>query len=303
MKTKLLSKIMLVALIAVMIAGLFNKLSAQNKSIQTETKSNKIGTKVLIPECDVCSPKDDHIIEVEKALRLIADFHNVIVTKNSRINNSGGYFTEIVPTGFTQEKSLLSFPTFKIHWAVENIENSLTRLFIMVDPSNRVCSDLNVYSGIAGLECENMMSTYSQNDIPLFTTRGTKLTTTKILFELQENRRRIDPNFNHFRNIRNVSLPPASTEAQNLLNAFKTDSDVKQFYYCDDLVFEKALSLDQISRYPDGQKSFFYLFGYDKEMTNHPLRLILAGYDSQNRIIFYDATGISLLRQNSRPRP
>jgi len=307
MKTKILSKIMMIGFTTMMFEGFINKSFAQNhtndKSVKSVTSNNNTTSKAMAPECNVCSPKDDHVIDIEKALRLIADFHNVVITTNSKINNAGGYFTEVIPTGIKQKNSLLTYPTFKIHWAVENIQNDLTRLFIMVDPADRVCRDNDQYSGTSGLESDEMMGTFAQNDIPLFATRGTKLTSTKILFELQENRRRIDPSYNHFRNIRNTNPQPGQTEAQILLSTFQNNPDVMHFYNCEDLVFEKALSIDQVSHYPNGQKSFFYLFGYDKEMSYHPLRLILAGYDAQNRIVFYDVTGTSLLRQNSRPRP
>jgi hypothetical protein len=306
MKTKILSKLMLVCFTAFMVVNLksYAQIEKNYKDGKTNARNNNTSSNAIAPICDVCSPKDSHVIEIDKALRLIADFHNVVITRNSKIHNAGGYFTEVVPAGMVQQNSLLNFRTFKIHWAVENIENNLTRLFIMVDPSNRNCLESGSYDGTSGLESTQMMATYHQNDIPIFTSRGNELSTTKILFELKEKMRNIDPSLNHFRNIRNVSQSPQSpTEAQNLLNAFKNDPDVEQFYNCDDLVFEKAFSLDQISRFPDGQKSFFYFFGYDREMTNHPLRLILAGYDAQNKIVFYDGTGISLLRQNSRPRP
>jgi len=302
MKKKLWSILMLMACTAMMFVGCGGGKTQDEPEATTlvDTLANDAGLKkqgFTASDCNVCSTSDKHLIDVDSALILIAAFHNRIL-KGSSINNAGGYFTEFRnPTSPLKKNIINNYPTFKIHWALENINTDtvpLKRLFITIQESPRNCLTNGQYEGTAGIESGNLMSTYISNDIPLFTSRDSTLTTTKVLFELMKNRRSITPPY--YREVQNNA-------AAQFLDTFRKDKDVGSLYSCDDIVFNRALSLDQVSGAAIGKKSFFYFFGYDSTQVYHKLRLILAGFDAKNKIIFYDANGISLLRENSRPRP
>ncbi len=253
----------------------------------------------IATNCKVCSTSDNHIIEVDSALILIAAFHNVVL-KGSNIANSGGYFTLLRDPSLqtsTMPDNLSLYRNIKFHWGLDNIIGSpdqQKRLFITLQGTNNLCSNQGIYSGTPGIENRDLMTADVRNDIPPFVDKTIDLTTTKVLFELMNNRRLIS--YNYYNQI-------SSADADRYLQIFSNDKEVGKFYTCDDLVFDRRQSLDEVIRINQNQQSFFYFFGYDKRQDYHRLRLIMAGYDANNKIVFYDATGLSLLRENSRPRP
>ncbi len=310
MKTKILSKLMLVCFTAVMIAGFSGKLLAQTKQNSSEsTKTSNVNTSKQIlkaSDCRVCDKSDIHLITLESAINMIKDFHNKIL-KDGNITNSGGYFSTIEnPNPPNDYKPLTLYNTFKLHWAVEDSLNTggKQRLFITFEPSEQYCDNNNRYSGIQGLEGNYLQTTFAINDISPFTDISNEVTHQMIYNRLGQIFS-INNTYNYKRIVEKQSNDPTARTAISFLNAFKTHRDLYGLYQCDDLVFNKLLSIDQIEAVTKNT-SFFYFFGYDEEQTYHRLRLIIAGFENSNngiKIRLFDAGGISLLRESSRPRP
>jgi len=304
MKTKILSKIMMIAVMSVIIGWKGNNEKDEIKdTIQTANDQQK-NTSDEQPfddsDCKVCNNNDTYEILQKDAIKLITAFHNIVLTSTSKINNIGGYFTLDPPPSNAKDlnkKNLLSYTTFKFHWAIEDttINSSiLQRLFITYEPSNYKCNDNNEYEGTDGIQDTKLYSSYPENDILPIVNRGANLTeqiTQNFLTDLQV---RVNANRLHRREVSDVN-------ARDYLTAFQNHNDVKTFYKCKDIVFDKSKTLYPIA-IKSGKESFIYFFGFDSSQIHHRLRLIIAGFDKNNKIIFLDGTK-TLLRENSRPRP
>jgi hypothetical protein len=302
MKTKLLSKLIVMACMAVMIAGCGDgkktegEIDAGQTPIDSTMKSENSNEQAfLASDCEVCNKNDTYQILKSDAAKLISAFHNIVLTKNSKINNAGGYFTfDSKPTSdkSSKKKSLMDYTSFKFHWAVEDTINDLQRLFISYEANDRKCDDSNVYSGNSGIEGPELYSTFPENDILPFLPKGDNLTE-KMAETMIEN--------HIVRIAKSYKREVAKSTAMSLLASFRSHNDVNTFYKCDDIVFDKIKTFYPIAL-KSGKESFVYFFGLDTTQIHHRLRLIIAGFDNNNKIIFFDGTK-TLLRENSRPRP
>ena len=90
--------------------------------------------------------------------------------------------------------------------------------------------------------------------------------------------------------------------ADSLLSNFKSDRILTSLYKCDDVVFNYELTLRAIQAETHSEQ-FLYFFGYEDKNRIHKLRLIVAGLDERNQLVFYAADGASLMRETSRPHP
>ena len=238
-------------------------------------------------ECELCDETDTYKIELDEALSLICAFHNNVLKNHPNITNAGGIFSL---TEFDQADKINfnDYPTAKFHWAVDDSSSAKgKRLFITYEPSNKICDSIT-----PGIEGANLYTTYADNDIAPLIDKSTNLDRHQALRGLA---RTFSIKQKHFRK--------ADKEvAERLLRNFKSDRILTSLYKCDDVVFNYGLTLRAIQAETHSEQ-FLYFFGYEEKHADHKLRLIVAGLDERNQLVFYAADGASLMRETSRPHP
>jgi hypothetical protein len=234
--------------------------------------------------CNYCDANDTYKIELDEALSLICAFHNNVLKNHPDITNAGGIFSlkEADKVNFND------YPTAKFHWAVEDSSSAKgKRLFITYEPSNKICNSIT-----PGIEGDDLYTTYADNDIAPLIDKSTNLDRNQALRGLA---RTFSIKQKHFRK--------ADKEvAERLLINFKSDRILTSLYKCDDVVFNYGLTLRAIEAETHSEQ-FLYFFGYEDKNRIHKLRLIVAGLDERNQLVFYAADGASLMRETSRPHP
>ena len=240
-----------------------------------------------VSDCDLCDATDTYKIELDEALSLICAFHNNVLKNHPNITNAGGIFSL---TEFDQADKINfnDYPTAKFHWALEDSSSAKgKRLFITYEPSNKICNSIT-----PGIEEANLYTTYADNDIAPLIDKSTNLDRNQALRGLA---RTFSIKQKHFRKA-------AKKTADSLLSNFKSDGILTSLYKCDDVVFNYGPTLRAIQAETHSEQ-FLYFFGYEDKNTFHKLRLIVAGLDENDQLVFYAADGISLMRESSRPHP
>jgi hypothetical protein len=238
-------------------------------------------------ECELCHENDTYKIELDEALTLICAFHNNVLKNGSNITNAGGVFS-LKEFKQADKVNFNDYPTAKFHWALEDSASVKgKRLFITYEPSNKQCDLIT-----PGIEGDDLYTTYADNDIAPLIDKSTNLDRNQALRGLA---RTFSIKQKHFRK--------ADKEvAERLLINFKSDRILTNLYKCDDVVFNYELTLRAIQT-ESRSEQFLYFFGYDEKNSIHKLRLIVAGLDENNQLVFYNADGKSLMRETSRPHP
>lgn len=297
MKTKFLSKLMLVACTMVMIVGCDRK----TKSPTDTDVTNKPGSVDTIAaaaaeqeenDCLVCNDKDDHKILLDSVIYLIQTFDSAFIDKGI-ISNAGGVIDFESANNLTP-KITRTYPTFKFHWGLEKI-GTYNRLSVTCQTTGKNCVD-NKYQGNSGIEGKYLFGTHKENDFTLRTSANKKLTKREIL--------------NHL--ISNSPFPPQiigeniidSIDADKLLTAFSRPlMPLSKSYPCKDIVFNVDSTLYKIEA-TSKRYTLRYYFGYDaRKDISHNLRLILIGIDDDDKLTIFDASDKLLIRETSRPRP
>ena len=272
MKTKLLSKLMLVAFTMVMIVGCGSKLMAQGQP----------------NNCMVCADKDTYKITPDSVLFLIRNFHNEFINKGI-FSNAGGYISFNPAAIKSTEKALSSYYTLKFHWGYEEID-TYKRLFVTMEQKNPLSKcEGGLYKGTYGIESANLFTSWKENDVQPFGLVPGLISTVEVLKGL------LDPQINT-KDIENII---SQAQAVTYHSAF--DTPFHGEYECKDIVFNNTKTGAVIQAASD-KNGFIYFFGYDPRHAIHKIRLILAGLDKDNKIVFFSADDF-MFRENSRPRP
>lgn len=296
MKTKLLSKLMMVALMAVIVGcGGSNKENSGEGAAHDSTKSDSIEPTTVQPsavraedDCNVCDDKETHRIDFDSIAELIQNFDNAFI-KTELIANAGG----VINLDVTQLNKIDdSYKTVKFHWG---FDSSQKRLSLTCEASNKPCS-LNVYSGKPSVEDALLFGTHSANDFKLKSSYSNNLTKTQIIthFITDVAYKVVDPSCKIIKD----------EEAKRLLGDFNTNQ-IRTDYYptCDDIVFNKKYTIDEISAVSK-TNIFRYYFGLDLgEHIKRKLRVILVGMTDKNKLVVYDLNDNLMIRETSRPRP
>jgi hypothetical protein len=238
-------------------------------------------------ECELCDETDTYKIELNDALTLICAFHNKVLDSKSNLTNAGGVFSLLEPVN-QANKNFTTYPTAQFHWALEDSSKTkLKRLFITYEAVNEVCSDIK-----KGIKGPKLFTTYADNDIAPLTNKGDTLTKDIALKALLKTFK-----------IKQTHYRAADLKtAEYLLQNFTNDDVLKPLYPCEDVVFNLEKTLTAIGTETKSSQ-FVYFFGYEVKNDVHKLRLIVAGLDESNQLVFYAADGASLMRETSRPRP
>lgn len=273
MKTKLLSKLMMVAAVVMWLDS-----------------ENKCMAQVPLDRCVVCNENDVHQITLQDAATMISAFHNKIISQG-KILNIGGCISFNGAPIISQNGITQIYTAFKLHWAVADTtigQTTFQRLYITSEDNQSSCIN-NRYSGNFGVESQNLNASFPVNDILAW---NANITPTEVEAKLDNDVFRVVND-----SYKQTSLARARIDLAN----FKAHSDLFGMYQCDDVVFNKRLSYDQITQISH-KNNLMYFFGYDETQTYHRLRIIFAGTDENNNLILVSA-GQTLLRENSRPRP
>jgi hypothetical protein len=295
MKTKLLSKLMLVCFTAVMMVGCGGKKSESEtpaNGVTLENTKTVVAAKFVENDCLVCNDKDDHKISLDSVIYLIQTFDSAFIDKGI-ISNAGGVIDFESGNNLTP-KIVKTYPTFKLHWGFEKI-GTYNRLSVTCQLKGEDCVN-NVYQGKSGIEGKTLFGTHKDNDFTLRTNANKKLTKGEIITHLNST----------------ISFPPQiigeniidSIEADKLLiGFFRPLNQLSKTYPCKDIVFNVDSTLYEIEA-TSKRYTLRYYFGYDarKDIT-HKLRLILIGIDHDNKLRIFDASDKLLIRETSRPRP
>lgn len=261
------------------------------KSESTEPQKDDVVAKKPVAEaidtCDLCDKDDTYSIELDEALTLICAFHNNVLKNHPDITNAGGIFS-LKEFAQADKVNFNDYPTAKFHWALEDSASVKgKRLFITYEPSNKQCDLIT-----PGIEGDDLYTTYADNDIAPLIDKSRDLNKNHALRELLKT---FAIKQKHFRKA-------DKDTAERLLKIFKADGILTGLYKCDDVVFNYELTLRAIGN-ESRSEQFLYFFGYDENNTIHKLRLIVAGLDKNNQLVFYTADGKSLMRETSRPHP
>jgi len=224
--------------------------------------------------CKVCVEKDTYKIDPDSVLYLIRNFHNSFV-KTSIFSNAGGYISFNPPINNATKKTLSSYNTLKLHWAYDVI-GTYKRLSITMEQKNLdwKCDD-GTYTGTPGVESENLYTSLIVNDIkPFGGSASNTIGTVEVLKDLLE-KQNITNDFEH-------TISRADAIINN--NAFSTS--FQHIYHCRDIVFNNAKT-GAVIQGASAKNGFIYFFGYDPRQDFHKLRLIIAGLDENNKIVFY----------------
>jgi hypothetical protein len=284
MKTKILSKLMLISITMVMIVGCGKSSKKKNSTPKTDdisSSSNGKGAKSLDP-CNFCD-ETNHYIEIEEAKIMIEEFHRTFINvPANRINNMGGIIDltrwKLDPSGAP------GFRPLKMHFGLDKSRN----LILTVEMANTYCYQ-NYYQGSAGFQSAKLLTTNSHfNPIKRGPINRTDLD------NFLDNELTINASF--------FEIDRKDAEEFNR----KFDTEFKSHYECESMYFFPENSIDNINSETGNNNKFAYFFGYDNSdpQAKHKLRVILVGIDdSINKLKLIDAEGSSLMRDYSRPYP
>lgn len=283
MKTKILSKLVLMGFTAVMIAGCggaSEKTNSTSSPKSVNTESVKVEEDLAGP-CNVCEDID-HTISVPVAKGMIEAFHNTFINvENNRINNMGGIIDltnwRLTPSGAS------GFRPLKMHYGLDKSRN----LILTVETVNTNCNE-GFYQGSSGFQSAKLLTSNSHfnpikrglvnsGDIDAFF--ATELKISASVYEIYRK------------------------DAEKLRTDF--DKEFSKEYLCESMYFNPANSIEQINVHTNTMK-FAYFFGYDNSdpKAEHKIRVILVGIDStEGHLVLTDAAGNSLMRDYSRPYP
>lgn len=279
--------------LAIMLMSFFSCNMGTNK--EGKPDSNLVETTANLPQelpidtCMLCNDTDDHRITREEFEKLLIAFDDTFVVTKKFTNNGG---VMVLIDNSSSVNPLLPYSTFKLHMGVEKIGSS-NRLLVTYEPRSAECVG-GIYKGEIGIQKgDDFLSSYSVNDIVINKNGAKKLTTNHIKSHFFSNKK--------FPVKKDLIMKADSTDAQNLLQAFKK-LDIKHTqYYCDDIMFNLDRTLKEINDVSK-RSAFQYYFGLDTTKTFHKIRLILVGIDKNNQLVMYNGDNF-LARESSRPRP
>jgi hypothetical protein len=288
MKSKLLNKY----LPSIPVLFIFLSIAA-NKSAMSEVPAKLAMKAPPVENCKVCDSVDTHKISLDSVLDLIVAFDSVFVRRGF-VKNSGGIldFDSLDFNGGVNNDT--SYATFKLHWAYETQE-AINRLSVTCELSIKNCVK-NVYDGDSGIEGPSLNTAAKENDFMLKKALTDTLTKLAIL--------------KHFTSSKAYVTKPGpvlidTKYADSLLTVFKNATSILSGAYegCDDIVYKKNASYDQIVA-ATNMSAVRYYFGYDNRASiNYKLRLILVGINKAGNLVIFDASDNFLMREISRPRP
>jgi hypothetical protein len=279
MKTKLLSKLMLMGFAVGMIAGCGGGSDKKNLPSKNDQNTAIAPDSVsLVDPCNLCEDAE-HIVSVNQAKIMIEEFHRRFIdVPNNRLNNIGGI---IDLTNWRLEPSgAAGFRPLKMHYGLDKSRN----LILTVETVNTNCYDNN-YQGSSGFQSAKLLTTNSHfNPIK----RGPL--TREALDLFLSNELTISASFYEIER----------KDAEEFHKLF--DDEFHSHYACPSMYFFPANSIDQISSVTNN-KEFAYFFGYDNSDPDaeHKLRVILVGINA-GRLVMTDGQN-SLMRDYSRPHP
>jgi hypothetical protein len=298
MKTKLFSKILLIASTVFIIAGCNTNEEKEDKndaaqdtaSTNLQNDSNKKAKAVFeASDCEICNDLDTYKIKPDSVLILVNNFHNEFI-KTNKVSNAGGFISFETNSKISTSSLLSGYSIMKFHWGFQ-INETYKRLFITLEKNNitKKCVD-NKYEGTSGIEStENLYTSYPENDIKPYGPSNAEITTTEVLKGLMDKQKiKID-----------LEKLISTEEAKAVLKNFS--DNLPGIYQCEDIVFDNVKT-GAVIKAACERNSLIYFFGYDEKQTYHKLRLIIAGVDKENKIVFYNANDF-MFRENSRPRP
>jgi hypothetical protein len=270
MKTKLLSKLILVAVVIIITCVRVNVFAQGQPS-----------------NCQVCAEKDTYKIDPDSVLYLIRNFHNSFI-KTGTFSNAGGYISFNPSVVKDSKKALSSYYTLKFHWGYID---TYKRLFITMEQKNPEWKcDNGIYKGNYGIESDYLFTSLRSNDVkPFGGASSNSIGTVEVLKGLLDKQVIID----------DVESVIAKDIAVGHHSSFNTL--FQHIYQCRDIVFNNAKT-GAVIQGASVKNGFIYFFGYDPSQDFHKLRLIIAGLDENDKIVFFNADDF-MFRENSRPRP
>jgi hypothetical protein len=295
MKTKILSKLMLMGFTAVMMVGCDTKKGSSTEGADA-TKTDAAETRdAAAPQppdpCIVCDEKEDHRIKRSEFEDLIINFDKEFVSKGI-FRNHGGVIVMENNSGNKSLAYLKSYATLKLHLGIEGTGSS-KRLLVTYEPESASCID-DKYQGTLGINSNlKFLSSYAVNDIII-----PKIN--KDMFPIDIESHFFKSNTFKITNDTRKEITKAATI--KLWESFKTFDKDRNIYFCEDIMFNINKTLDEITSVSQ-RNAFQYYFGYDETKTLHKIRLILVGIDKEDKVVMFDATGDYLFRETSRPRP